>query len=42
MATEKNLSDAFYETLKDVYFAEKAVRQGVARNRPRPQRLRPT
>jgi ferritin-like metal-binding protein YciE len=23
MATEKNLSDAFYETLKDVYFAEK-------------------
>lgn len=23
MATEKNLADAFYETLKDVYFAEK-------------------
>ena len=23
MPTEKNLSDAFYETLKDVYFAEK-------------------
>jgi ferritin-like metal-binding protein YciE len=23
MATEKNLQDAFYETLKDVYFAEK-------------------
>jgi len=23
MAAEKNLSDAFYETLKDVYFAEK-------------------
>ncbi|WP_407660670.1 YciE/YciF ferroxidase family protein [Kaistia defluvii] len=23
MASEKNLSDAFYETLKDVYFAEK-------------------
>ena len=23
MATEKNLSDAFYETLKDVYYAEK-------------------
>ena len=39
MAKEKTLVDAFYETLKDVYYAEKASVKALKASAASPPRL---